>query len=235
MKDQIKLVILKTEATETQPAAQFIVEPREIKRMAEGDSKSYVMEEIFAETLIEDIAKLVDDMQVPDSPPYHSTVVLADGRRLYAPIEQLTELVCNAWNETVQYQENLRAQFQGGQMMGAVACTTETLPQFPDQTNSMGGFMGMGLNAAPDSPAIPEPVNPAAQPGIHADGTWTCTCGKSGLTAKFCPECGNAAPAPAPAPVPEPASAVWDCPNCAARDLTGKFCPECGTPMPVQQ
>ena len=23
------------------------------------------------------------------------------------------------------------------------------------------------------------------------EGTWNCTCGKTGLTGKFCPECGN--------------------------------------------
>lgn len=233
MKDQIKLVILKTEATETLPAAQYIVEPHTIKRMAEGDSKSLVMEEIFAETLIEDIANLVDDMQVPDSPPYHSTVVLDDGRRLYAPIEKLTELVCNAWQETLQYQDMLRSQFEGGQMMGAVACTTEPpLGQFADPTNSMAGFMGIG--EIPVNPAVQEPVNPAPQPVADDDATWTCSCGKTGLTAKFCPECGSPAPAPAPAPAQESASGVWDCPNCSARDLTGKFCPECGTPMPVQ-
>ena len=174
MKDQIKLVILKTEATETLPAAQYIVEPHTIKRMAEGDSKSLIMEEIFAETLIEDIANLVDDMQVPDSPPYHSTVVLDDGRRLYAPIEKLTELVCNAWQETLQYQDMLRSQFEGGQMMGAVACTTEPLGQFADPTNSMAGFMGIG--EIPVNPAVQEPVNPAPQPVADDDATWTCSC-----------------------------------------------------------
>ena len=50
-------------------------------------------------------------------------------------------------------------------------------------------------------------------------GSWNCTCGKSGNTGKFCPECGGANP-----------FAQWTC-GCGAVN-TGKFCPECGAKRP---
>ena len=46
---------------------------------------------------------------------------------------------------------------------------------------------------------------------------WTCTCGKSGITSNFCPECGAKKPMPA----------VWNC-KCGKCGITSKFCPECG-------
>ena len=231
MKDQIKIVILKTDASETMPAVQYIAEPRLIKRMSEGESKSLVMEEIYAETLFEDVAKLVEEIQIPDTPPYSSTVVLNDGRRLAAPKEALEARMLQAWDDAKEYQEMLEKNFGGSQMMGAVAC-----PDFSQQlqnaaNNSMGGMgslAGMGMNAALEHPAIQEPVQTVPQGAVRTgEHTWNCSCGQTGLSAKFCPACGSPAPAAQPA--------TWDCPNCTARDLTGKFCPECGTPMPVQE
>ena len=48
---------------------------------------------------------------------------------------------------------------------------------------------------------------------------WTCACGKSGITSKFCPECGSK----------KPEKLTWDCPNCGTKDITSNFCPECGS------
>lgn len=52
--------------------------------------------------------------------------------------------------------------------------------------------------------------------------TWNCTCGKQGITSKFCPECG----APKPAPV-----VGWNC-SCGQTNIASKFCPECGAKKP---
>lgn len=52
---------------------------------------------------------------------------------------------------------------------------------------------------------------------------WDCSCGKSGITSKFCPECGNAMPV---------TLATWSC-SCGCRDITSKFCPECGQKKPA--
>ena len=51
---------------------------------------------------------------------------------------------------------------------------------------------------------------------------WTCACGHSGNTGKFCAECGQPKPAPA---------GEWKC-SCGAMN-TGKFCAECGSPRPA--
>ena len=58
-----------------------------------------------------------------------------------------------------------------------------------------------------------------AAPQPAASG-WTCSCGKSGNTGKFCIECG----------AKKPEASGWTC-SCGAVN-TGKFCPECGAKKP---
>ena len=65
------------------------------------------------------------------------------------------------------------------------------------------------------------PAAPAAPAG------WTCSCGQSGITGNFCPNCGSKKPEP------KPAAAGWTC-SCGAT-ATGKFCPECGSPKPADE
>ena len=65
----------------------------------------------------------------------------------------------------------------------------------------------------------------AQQQAAPAAAGWTCTCGQSGITGKFCPNCGK------PKPAPAPAAGSWTC-SCGAT-ATGKFCPECGKPRPA--
>ena len=60
-----------------------------------------------------------------------------------------------------------------------------------------------------------------APPAAPASG-WTCACGQSGNTGKFCTACGK--------PRPE-APTVWVC-SCGAKN-SGKFCSECGKPKPA--
>ena len=101
-------------------------------------------------------------------------------------------------------------------------------------SNEGGAMMGfMGLNMAGQSGGMnaqnlfqmgqdqqPQPQQPAAPAG------WTCSCGHSGNTGKFCADCGKAQPAPQPA-----APAGWTC-SCGHAGNTGKFCAECGKPQP---
>lgn len=63
-----------------------------------------------------------------------------------------------------------------------------------------------------------------AQQGSEPAATtgWTCECGKTGNTGKFCSDCGK------PQPI---AAAGWTC-SCGAVNK-GKFCTECGKPKPV--
>ena len=66
----------------------------------------------------------------------------------------------------------------------------------------------------------------AQQQAAPAAAGWTCACGQSGITGKFCPNCGK------PKPAPAPAAGSWTC-SCGAT-ATGKFCPECGKPRPAE-
>ncbi len=54
----------------------------------------------------------------------------------------------------------------------------------------------------------------------EANGGWTCpACGKTGITSRFCPDCG--------AKKPE-ANGGWTCPECGKTDIMSRFCPNCG-------
>lgn len=53
-------------------------------------------------------------------------------------------------------------------------------------------------------------------------GGWNCECGKSGITSKFCPECGKAMPVK---------DTVWNC-SCGCTNISSKFCPDCGQKKP---
>ena len=63
-------------------------------------------------------------------------------------------------------------------------------------------------------------AQPAPAPAVQG---WTCSCGQSGITGKFCPECGS--------PKPAPADGGWTC-ACGAVNK-GRFCAECGAKKPA--
>lgn len=71
------------------------------------------------------------------------------------------------------------------------------------------------MQQAAQQPAAPSP----------AAGSWSCACGQTGNSGKFCAGCGK------PKPAPKPAGESWQC-SCGAT-ATGKFCPECGKPRPA--
>ena len=62
-------------------------------------------------------------------------------------------------------------------------------------------------------------AQPAPAPAVQG---WTCSCGQSGITGKFCPECGKPRPA---------ADGGWTC-ACGAVNK-GRFCAECGAKKPA--
>ena len=97
----------------------------------------------------------------------------------------------------------------------AGAATAESVRKMSsDLTKSLkqDGLLG-GTVAAP-APA------PAAAPA-----GWTCSCGQTGNTGKFCANCGS------PKPAPAPAADSWVC-SCGTSN-TGKFCCNCGSPKPA--
>ena len=101
-----------------------------------------------------------------------------------------------------------------------------------DAANNPGGaFMGFagmaaaqgvgGMNAAQlfnMGGAASTQTAPAQNQAAPAG--WTCKCGKTGNTGKFCAECGS----------PKPSDEGWIC-KCGTVNK-GKFCAECGSPKP---
>ena len=98
---------------------------------------------------------------------------------------------------------------------------------------AMTGFMGMGMagqaggmNAqnlfqmGAQQQQYQQPQQQYQQPPVQqqASGAWACSCGHTGITGKFCAECGK----------PNPAG-PWNC-SCGYKGNTGKFCAECGKP-----
>lgn len=66
---------------------------------------------------------------------------------------------------------------------------------------------------------------PADQPAtVPIIAAWNCTCGKSCITSKFCPDCGAGKPEP-------PVRGTWSC-ACGCSDITSRFCPDCGARAP---
>ena len=115
-----------------------------------------------------------------------------------------------------------------------VDATADSMRTAAANEGGMGAAMGyMGMNMANQAgvglaqelarQAAAQP-HPAAAPATQtgAAGTWTCSCGQSGNTGKFCSNCGK--------PKPQPA-AEWTCPQCGTVNK-GNFCMNCGTKKP---
>lgn len=100
-----------------------------------------------------------------------------------------------------------------------------------NMAGNAGGMNAANLFAMGQQQAQQQPVQPQAAPAPTANTAaaqeatangWTCSCGASGNSGKFCAECGASKPAD---------QAFWTC-SCGTNNK-GKFCMECGTPKPA--
>ena len=109
-----------------------------------------------------------------------------------------------------------------GAMGSVINMTKEALNPIMGQSADLGsGFANVAAGNVPagtQSQGVvvqQQSVTASAQPTI-----WNCVgCGLTGITSKFCPDCGM------PRPV---IKLTWDCKNCGTKEITSKFCPECG-------
>ena len=127
---------------------------------------------------------------------------------------------------------NLRA----GRLAGATADAMRTAAGNEAGMGGAFGFMGMGMAGSagmgamgafgPQGGAAPTAVPPFTPPqtavmGAVAAVGWTCGCGQTGNTGRFCAACGK----------PQPSAAGWTC-TCGAVN-PDNFCTNCGKPRPA--
>lgn len=97
-------------------------------------------------------------------------------------------------------------------------------------TSAIGDIAGLGMGLGAMSGVLNmtrEAMNPifeqTANIGSDVERTmingWSCTCGRTGIISKFCPDCG------------ETQIFSWNC-ECGNSNLKSKFCPNCGKEKP---
>ena len=111
-------------------------------------------------------------------------------------------------------------------LAGATGDAMKTAAANPN--GAVGAFMGMGMAGGMAGAQMGNLYQQGAQQqaaqaqAAPAAAGWTCSCGQTGNTGKFCANCGK------PAPV---SANEWTC-SCGAKN-TGKFCSNCGKPAPA--
>ena len=115
-----------------------------------------------------------------------------------------------------------------GHMVGAQAAAMQAAAKNEGAGGAAMAFMGMNMAGATGGMGAGNLFQQAQQNHMNqqqaaaaAPAGWTCACGQTGNTGKFCQSCGKPRPAPA---------GSWKC-SCGAT-ATGKFCPECGAKKP---
>lgn len=128
--------------------------------------------------------------------------------------------------------------------MGVMAdATADAMKMAASNEGGMGAVMGfMGMNMAGNAgagmygqiasqQAMAAPQAPGPQTGMAVSQTppagWTCICGQTGNTGKFCMGCGK----PKEESVKPAMPAGWTCPSCGTVNQ-GKFCMNCGAKKP---
>lgn len=102
---------------------------------------------------------------------------------------------------------------------GAVASAIGDMIGLGVTLGTVGSVVGMTKDVM--QPVISDVSQISKQTVSSNTITWNCSCGKTSISSKFCPECGQKYPFLIEA---------WDCKNCGTTGVKSKFCPECGSP-----
>lgn len=115
-----------------------------------------------------------------------------------------------------------------GGVGGSIGSSMGNIMSLGIELGAMGSVIDMTKNilspVMSDSVAAGQEITQSVTNTANSD-TWNCSCGKTGISSKFCPECGT------PRPIPQ-ISGSWNC-TCGCANITSKFCPDCGSPRPV--
>lgn len=188
---------------------------------------------------------VADAVKITASGTSDSTVILAEGEAERIKLEGKAEADvyrAQAMAEADEmkakgytYQDETRRQVQLEAMQNGLPGTgisygmgnngiTNDIVGLGVTLGTVGGIVNMTKN-------IVDPIlSDVTSIGTHTENAvvntvsegWNCSCGKNGITSKFCPECGNAKPVPV---------VTWNC-SCGKIDISSKFCPECGAKRP---
>ena len=109
---------------------------------------------------------------------------------------------------------------EGGGLLGGIG----ELAGLGVGLGAMGSVMGMTKEVVEPMFGLAGQASTGMTGPDPTVGSWDCACGQTGLTGKFCPDCGARRPEK---------EKSWDC-QCGQRGLTGKFCPECGAKRPEE-
>ena len=90
-----------------------------------------------------------------------------------------------------------------------------------NMAGNAGGMNAQNLFQMGQQQQAQQPQQPVAQPQAPVPAGWTCSCGQTGNTGKFCSECAK----------PKPQEDGWTC-SCGTVNK-GKFCMECAKPKPA--
>ena len=82
-----------------------------------------------------------------------------------------------------------------GAMGGVINMTRDAMAPIMGESQKVGEGFGNVVAGNTQAPAgTPAPAAPAA-PAVPVEGAWNCpSCGKTGITSRFCPDCGLARP-----------------------------------------
>lgn len=101
-----------------------------------------------------------------------------------------------------------------GAMGGMINMTKDALNPIMGSAAELGTGLGDAISGQNEEDSKSETGANTVQKG------WNCSCGRTGITSNFCPDCGSKRP--------EEVKVSWDC-ECGTTGISSNFCPNCGT------